>query len=388
MFQISYQNNLKWLRVYQFLQFFGITSFWLLFLSQKGMTLLQIGLLESIFHTTSLLSEIPSGILADRFSYKTNLYLSQIASISSALLMLAGNGNFWVYALGMIIWAWAYNFDSGTSSAMLFESSKEAGCEDRYLSLTSLMSGLLEASRALGKVAAGLLMYGLLDVTYQIKIVLSLITIVAISLMKEPQQKLAGNNKPSFRQILQTVKTVFQSKPQLLSWMLLCQFTIVIIGMFGVYYQHQFPSLTPWQISSVMLMASGINIAAVWLASRLGKRWPSKSVFLALVAMAASLFLLPVFKHGIIFPLIFLLSDSLIAFFLPIFNNDLQHDLPSEVRATMLSVNGMLYSLSMALVFPATGFLMDWLGFSQAIITLGIFLAVIGGMLYVKKEKL
>ena len=81
----------------EFFAFLGITSFWILFLSQNGMSLWQIGLLESIFHTTSLLCEIPSGMLADRYSYKTNLYLSRIAGIVSSVLMLAGQGNFWIY---------------------------------------------------------------------------------------------------------------------------------------------------------------------------------------------------------------------------------------------------------------------------------------------------
>ncbi len=142
MFKKSYHRNIGLLGATEFFAFFGITSFWLLFLSQHGMSLWQIGLLESIFHGTSLLSEVPSGVLADRFSYKSNLYLSRLMSILSCLLMLWGNGHFWIYALGMMVNAWAYNFDSGTSSAMLFESAKEAGLEHRYLKFSSLMSGI------------------------------------------------------------------------------------------------------------------------------------------------------------------------------------------------------------------------------------------------------
>lgn len=109
MFKQTYRHNIALLWASEFLSFFGITSFWLLFLSQHGMTLWQIGVLESIFHGTSLLSEVPSGILADRFSYKTNLYVRRLASILSALLMLVASGNFgfmpweWLSVLGPII---------------------------------------------------------------------------------------------------------------------------------------------------------------------------------------------------------------------------------------------------------------------------------------------
>ena len=388
MFRPSYRKNLNLLGAYQFLSFFGITSFWLLFLSQKGMSLWQIGVLQSCFHITSLLSEIPSGILADRFSYKTNLYLSQIFAILSALLMLTGNGNLWLYAIGMITWAWSYNFDSGTSSAMLYESAKEADCEERYLSLTSLMSGLLEASRALGMVGAGLLAHGLMDWTFYIKITLAILTLGTIALMKEPQEKLADEERPTFKAILQSVKTVFVDKPYLLRWMLTCQTVIVCISSFADFYQQKLTDMTSWQISFVMLLASGINILAVWLASQLGKRWSAQTIFKVITGLASAFLCLTILNKPFIFPIVFLLSDSLIAFFLPIYDNNLQKDLPSNIRATMLSVNGMLYSLAMAVIFPITGFLMDWLGFVQGVLILGAIILIIGLSMSLSKENL
>ena len=55
------------------------------------------------------------------------------------------------------------------------------------------------------------------------------------------------------------------------------------------------------------------------------------------------------------------------------FDNDLQNRLPSEVRATMLSVYSMMFSLSMIVIFPLTGWLIDALGFVEAFIYLGFF---------------
>ena len=67
MFKRSYRKNIGLMAGVEFFAFLGITSFWILFLSQNGMSLWQIGLLESIFHATSVICEIPSGMLADRF---------------------------------------------------------------------------------------------------------------------------------------------------------------------------------------------------------------------------------------------------------------------------------------------------------------------------------
>ena len=58
MFKRSYRKNIGLMAGVEFFAFLGITSFWILFLSQNGMSLWQIGLLESIFHATSVCSYV------------------------------------------------------------------------------------------------------------------------------------------------------------------------------------------------------------------------------------------------------------------------------------------------------------------------------------------
>ena len=56
----------------------------------------------------------------------------------------------------------------------------------------------------------------------------------------------------------------------------------------------------------------------------------------------------------------------------PIYYNDLQAYLPSSVRATMLSINSMMFSLSMIVIFPLTGWLIDTCGFVAVFLVLGL----------------
>lgn len=386
MFTPSYKKNIALLGATEWLSFFGITSFWVLFLSQKGMSLLEIGLLESIFHGTSLLSEVPSGVLADRFSYKTNLYLSRLFNILSCLLMLAGNGQFWLYSLGMIVSAWSYNFDSGTSDAMLFESAKEAGWESRYLKLSSLKSGIAEATMTLGKVAAGFFVHGFLDVTYMVHIVFSLFVIGLVFFMKEPAVKEKSEQPPTIQSILQTVLYEFRTNPRLLHWLLTTQIICVVMCMFYFYYQNELPHLRSWQISLMMLLSSGLNISSVWLASWIGEKWSASRLFPSLVAMTGVLYLIALSGTPWMYILVYLLSEATYAFFLPIFNTDLQRVIPSAVRSTMLSVNAMFFSLSMIVLFPLTGWLIETVGFAKSFGVLGVCL--LGLALLLQRERL
>lgn len=372
MFKRTYKRNISLLAGLEFTSYFGITSFWILFFIQNGLSLLQIGLLESIFHGTSLLCEIPSGMLADRFSYKTNLYLARLSSIGSSILILFGQGNFWIYAIAMMVNAWSYNFDSGTSTAFLFDSAVEAGQKDRYLQISSFLSGVAEVTRTLGTVVAGFFIHGALAWTYYIAIALSVLSILLIFLMKEPESKSDERNHLTLKRILEVVKQEWQEKPVLFYWMLTYQLVGTIMCMFYFYYQQKISDLASWQVSLIMLIGSGFNLLAVYLASQIGKKWNSNQVFPILVALTGLTLLLVGAKTPFAYLSVYLLTNALYAVYQPIYYNDLQAYLPSSVRATMLSINSMMFSLSMIVIFPLTGWLIDTCGFVAVFLVLGL----------------
>ena len=374
MFKRTYKRNIPLLTGLEFTSYFGITSFWILFFIQNGLSLLQIGLLESIFHGTSLLSEIPSGMLADRFSYKTNLYLARLASIVSSILILFGQGNFWIYALAMMVNAWSYNFDSGTSTAFLYDSAVEAGQKDRYLQISSFLSGVAEVTRTLGTVVAGFFIHGALAWTYLIAIGLSFLSIILIYFMKEPMAKREINEVLTFKKIVLQVRKEWQEKPVLFYWMLTYQLVGTLMCMFYFYYQQKISDLVGWQVSLVMLIGSGLNLIAVYVASQIGKKWNSNLVFPTLVALTGLSLLLVFSGTPFAFLLVYLLTNTLYAVYQPIYFNDLQVYLPSSVRATMLSINSMLFSLSMIVIFPLTGWLIDRWGLVAVFLVLGLIL--------------
>lgn len=372
MFKRTYKRNISLLAGLEFTSYFGITSFWILFFIQNGLSLLQIGLLESIFHGTSLLCEIPSGMLADRFSYKTNLYLARLSSIGSSILILFGQGNFWIYAIAMMVNAWSYNFDSGTSTAFLFDSAVEAGQKDRYLQISSFLSGVAEVTRTLGTVVAGFFIHGALAWTYYIAIGLSLISILLIFLMKEPESKSDERSHLTLKRILEVVRQEWQDKPVLFYWMLTYQLVGTIMCMFYFYYQQKISDLASWQVSLIMLIGSGFNLLAVYLASQIGKKWNSNQVFPILVSLTGLVLLLVGVKTPFAYLSVYLLTNALYAVYQPIYYNDLQAYLPSSVRATMLSINSMMFSLSMIVIFPLTGWFIDSCGFVAVFLVLGL----------------
>lgn len=369
-----YKRNLPLLGITEFFSFFGITAFWLLFLSQQGMSLWQIGILESLFHLTSLLSEVPSGVLADRFTYRRNLFLGRFVTIISALFMIFGNGNFFLYALGMIFSAWGYNFDSGTSQALLYETAKELKQESRYLTFISYLNGVSEATRTLGMVVAGFLVHGWLIYTYHIQIVCSLLGILCIWGIKEPSIKMKKEESPTVLQIIQTVYQLFRKQSRLFYQMLMVQVMLTLITMYYFYYQSQLPHLQSWQISLMMLLSSGCNILAIYLANKIGQKIKTQLVLWSILGCSGVLFLFTILNNHFVYAVIFLVSDALVVLFYPLYETELQAAFDSKVRATMLSVYAMLGSFAMIILFPFMGALIERFGFMSSFFGLGVLL--------------
>ena len=104
---------------------------WVALLAARGFSLLEIGFAESVFHLTSLLCELPSGVVSDVFGRKRAMLISQCLSILSALAMLASRSMRGILP-AMALSAMSYNFASGTREALAYDSLKLSGKEGQY----------------------------------------------------------------------------------------------------------------------------------------------------------------------------------------------------------------------------------------------------------------
>lgn len=81
-------KQLRAVRVYSFTSCLRLTdAVWVALLAVRGFTLAQIGLAEAVFHLTSLLCEVPSGVAADLLGRRLNLAVSAVFEIFSDVTM-------------------------------------------------------------------------------------------------------------------------------------------------------------------------------------------------------------------------------------------------------------------------------------------------------------
>lgn len=100
------------------LRFFD--AFLLLFFREKGLTYFEIGILYSIREFSTLLLEIPTGIISDITGRRKTLLLSFLSYIFSFLIFYF-TSEFWIFATAMIFFAFGEAFRTGTHKAMIFD---------------------------------------------------------------------------------------------------------------------------------------------------------------------------------------------------------------------------------------------------------------------------
>ena len=155
---------------------------WVALLALRGFSMLEIGILESIFHIVSSSFEIPSGVVADVFGRKKTMVLASLVSFVSGLFMILSN-NFWSVAFAIGFSALSYNLESGTREALAYDSLKFAGQEEKYNKFASTEMMLYRITSSTATLCAGFALWLGYRKAYAFDILFSLIAIgIACSL--------------------------------------------------------------------------------------------------------------------------------------------------------------------------------------------------------------
>jgi MFS family permease len=373
------KRNIKIDYVYRFVSSMDITAaIWVLYLSHKGLNLIEIGLLESIFHGTSLIFEVPTGAIADLMGRKKTLILGRICSTFSALLMLISN-SFWGFALSFVISALSYNLNSGSEEALVYDSLKALNQEEEYTKINGNINFIIEISQALAVFLGGMLSEISFTLSYSLAAVLSLgafsvsLCFYEVDLGKKKHESV--NFSDHFKQCFETIK----SNKKLVLIMLFFSLLFTIGTTTHFFSQQYFYSygFSKAQIAIIFVIngficALGAKIA-YWVESKLGR----KGVVLILPIMN-TLSLIGLALTGKFIAIIFFFMFSfIIAMYYPISSNYINELIPSAQRATLISVQSICFSSMMLLFFPLVGFIGDKISLSFGFLLGGIVILLL-----------
>ena len=320
---------------------------------QAGLSATEIMLVQAIFSAAGLAFEVPSGFLADVAGRRRALLLG----MGAQALAMVGYGvarGFWTFAAAEVALAFAYSLLSGTASAILFDSLRAAGDEERY----HRMEGRAEALTRLGTAVAAILGGFLAVVSLRLPFAVNAATALAgcfivRSLVEPPRERLAGHTP--LRELL-TVSFAALRDRRLQGTMLLSAalFATGITGIWGYFLR-----LTGAGIS---VAAYGLYFAAFQAASAVGAATSARiSGLLGRKGSVALLGIVPATlvacaADGSWRPLLLTpLASAAWGFSTPFLLELLNKNIASDRRATVLSVSAMLGRVLLVGIGPAFG---------------------------------
>lgn len=367
------KKNIKNDYLYRFFASFDITSaIWVLYLGFKGMSLVQIGLLEGIFHITGFISEIPTGVLADLFGRRKVIIIGRLTSLISAIIMLFSN-SFMDFAIGFILSAWGYNLNSGSEEALIYDTLKTLKREEEYLKINGRINLIIEVSQGLAVFIGGILSQINFAISYITAIVIGIFSLsisldfieVDIREDNEERVKLIDHFKNSI--------SILKDNKRLLNILVFFP-TIYTFSAIIYFYGQRFLSDVGYSrvnISIIFLFNGILSSIGAIISDKVYKKF--NSIGWISISMIISLLIILIGNVSReISILLFLSIGFLTAILQPISSKLINSMVDSKQRATIISVESMFYSLMMILLFPVCGFIGDALSLNASFKIIGI----------------
>ncbi|BCZ44643.1 MFS transporter [Clostridium gelidum] len=372
------KRNISVSYVYNFLLQLNITSaIWVLYLAFRGMSLVEIGLLESVYHITGVLFELPTGVIADVYGKKFSVIIGRIVSVISCILMIISD-SFLGFAIAFCLSAASMNLNSGAAEALVYDSLKELGEEEKYKKIWGNLAFVMSIAQGLAVLLGGILA----DIKFLYAYILGTILqigalIAAYSFSEPPIHKEKAKDKEEEKQqgnliVNQLVTSIKVLKARRMVLYLILFSALVASVQTTVYFYSQkyFSDMgySKTAIAIICTLSSLVDAISSKYAYRIEKLLKLKGTLIgiALVNLFSLMGLALIKNLSIVFFLVISISGG-VGFI--IFSDYINKRIPSEYRATILSFDSLCFSAFMIFVFPLFGLLAEKIGFS---ITFGI----------------
>ncbi|BEP29570.1 MFS transporter [Helicovermis profundi] len=355
--------------IFTFVSNFDLTrGFWMLYLASKGLSLFEIGLMETIYHISSFSMEIPTGMVADIYGRKTSRILGRVCFSFAILLMILGE-NVLSFAFSFFFTALGNNLESGAGEALIYDSLKELCKENIYMKIRGNNEFVFQVTSMVALLLGGYIATLSYGFVYKITFILALLSVVSSFSFVEPSIGKPDRSKRVVDTFVLQIKKSFlvvKNDKKLLKIIILLELFSTFYATEFFYLQNKLKGIGKTEFEIGIVLGIGAVIAALSASQtyRLERRFNLKNM-LTMMSLVAIVAFWGMSINGIeIYSFIILsLVDSLLFVSMGDYINKL---IPSEQRATILSLQSMVFSAFMIVIFPLSGKIGDLFGLSFA----------------------
>ncbi len=413
-------SNARKIYLYKFLgEFYLIVPVLIPYYRANGLSPASVFTIQAAYTLAVLLLEIPSGYLADVVGRRRTLILAAVI-FPAGLVLYALGRSFAAFITAEVVLAVGNSFRSGCDSALLYDSLAEMGRTEDYKKFEgrSFLSGRIGSASA--SILGGALAAIAIRLPFWTNAVTALFMLpLALSLTEPLRTRPAWKNP--LAEILRISRWTF-AHPQV-RFFILFSALVLSTGLVGLWASFLLYSDLGIPVAWFGVMFAGFQLASALASSRahavervLGPEGASESGpgmrkrpgpegasesgpgmrkrpglrRSLLILPAAGLFfvLLGLVRSAAALPLVFA-GAALWGFGHPLLMDGINRLIPSETRATVLSVGNMTVCMMFVVLSPLFGRLANALSLRTAYLLLGAFVLVYSGfaLLYGRRVK-
>jgi predicted MFS family arabinose efflux permease len=377
----SYSANLTKLYILQGLAFawFPIPTI-VLFYEHYGLNIEQIVLLKTILSLSILVLEVPSGYLADLWGRKACLVVGSGVWVASWLIYCVGT-SFTEFAIAEILAGVAGSLISGANTALGYDTLIQLRREQHYQVWEGRLGAIAGISEAVcGIIGAAIASINLVYPFYLQTFCLVIYFALALTLV-EPKSHQAIAQTQKLNQLKDIIVDVCK-RPKL-RWLILLSSTFSSASFLIVWLSQDYLQQLNIPIQAFgwawAIFHLGMSLASInshHLQRLLGIK---RAIFLLILILATSYICLGSISQ--VWGIVFILSIYLVrGFCSPLILNAINQQIASSVRATVLSLNSLVFRVAFAVVAPLVGAIASRYNLSLGLIVAG-FLFLISGWL-------
>lgn len=387
----SLQANIWKMYLYRsFSWFMVMLPILVLFYQEQGLSMFQIVSLQAIFSVTVLLTEVPSGYLADVIGRKKSLIMGAILAAIGLGIYSIANG-FVELLFAEVTLGIAAGFTSGADAALLYDSLLELQKEEQYQKIFGKYMAIGNFAEGIASILGGFLALISLRTPVIAQACVYLLAIPVAFSLKEPAKKVYHIAEGNLKEILNAAKYALIENKEV-KWLLLFgafigTSTFTVIWFIQPYWKEMNIPLEYFGILWALLQftTGGFSI----IAHKFSKKIRLLHILTFLVILDIAAFIAIGFYQALWGALIFFVFYMVRGIKTPILDDAMNKRIPSHRRATILSIQSLCMRLSFAIIGPFIGWISDVYTMSQAFyMAAAIFLVLIGSTLIgLKKNK-
>ncbi|MDY7076221.1 MAG: MFS transporter [Chloroflexota bacterium] len=386
MFPFGWGNITKLAMAYFFSTLYFYTPVGTLYLQGKGLSYFQINSLWGIIVGTMFLTEVPTGMLADRLGCKRSINAALALQVLGEVIFVFGDG-YWPFALASVIGGLGFAFGSGSIEALVYDSLKLKGREDEMSKAMGFISAAQRLANLLACALGGLLAVKLTQERFVLAIVVTACAVavgwlVSLTLKEPPVEIREGDGDRSLKLLLDGIRTL-RHDGQFQRLVLLALATVPFGNYLLNLYQPRFVEVgvLPIWLGLALTLGSALSVLGARYAYWLEERLDPKTGLLLVTSLPGVLYLvMAAVLHPTFAVLTFCTLYGSMSLKDPIFSGHLNRHIESRNRATVLSLISMFSGLYVSLMGLVIGRIGDF-SLTYAFVFMGA-IVLVGSLLF------